>query len=226
MTGRDSSTSQTVEQNTSLASLFQALRWSVPLNWESANTKIKRGETGESRGGGACNHFFKQPVPVYQFLVYPLIGHIWQIVSILSKQVVLVTQKDGVWRPHAWNRGIQELNSKRLYASWGKEKESNCLVLTSSTKREIIGILHRSCAVTAKKCTKKCDGRAKLLFCQPKPIALMLFSLTSPSSLLKLPIVVGPGGRVGGGGWLALLFECEGDGHLKIKINIKINLDF
>ena len=77
--------------------------------------------------------------------------------------------------------------------------------------------------MTAKKCTKKCDGRAKLLFCQPKPIALMLFSLTSPSSLLKLPIFVGRGG---GGGCLARRFECEGDGHLKIKINIKINLDF
>ena len=55
--------------------------------------------------------------------------------------------------------------------------------------------------MTAKKCTKKCDGRAKLLFCQPKPIALMLFSLTSPLSLLKLPIVVGPGGGGGGGDW-------------------------
>ena len=30
-----------------------------------------------------------------------------------------------------------ELNSKRLYRSSGKEKESRCLVFTSSTKREI-----------------------------------------------------------------------------------------
>ena len=30
-----------------------------------------------------------------------------------------------------------ELNSKRLYRSSGKEKESHCLVFTSSTKREI-----------------------------------------------------------------------------------------
>ena len=30
-----------------------------------------------------------------------------------------------------------ELNSKRLYQSSGKEKESRCLVFTSSTKREI-----------------------------------------------------------------------------------------
>ena len=41
-------------------------------------------------------------------------------------------------------------------------------------------------ATTAKKCTKKRDARAKLLFCQFKPIAFLLFSLPSPSSLLKL----------------------------------------
>ena len=41
----------------------------------------------------------------------------------------------------------------------------------------------------AKKCTKKRDARAKLLFCQSKPIAFLPFSLTSPSSLLELPNV-------------------------------------
>ena len=45
----------------------------------------------------------------------------------------------------------------------------------------------RSRAVTVKKCTKKRDARAELLFCQSKPIAFLPFSLTSPSSLLKLP---------------------------------------
>ena len=39
--------------------------------------------------------------------------------------------------------------------------------------------------MTAKKCTKKRDARAKLLFCYYKPIAYLLFLL--PSSLLKLP---------------------------------------
>ena len=58
-----------------------------------------------------------------------------------------------------------ELNSKILYQSSGKEKESRCLVFTSSTKREIKAFSHRSRAVTAKKCTKKRDARAKLLFC-------------------------------------------------------------
>ena len=38
------------------------------------------------------------------------------------------------------------------------------------------------------KCTKKHDARAELLFCQSKPIGFNWpFSLTSPSSLLKLP---------------------------------------
>ena len=40
--------------------------------------------------------------------------------------------------------------------------------------------------MTAKKCTKTRDARAKL-FCQPKPIAFSPFSLMSPSSLLKVP---------------------------------------
>ena len=41
--------------------------------------------------------------------------------------------------------------------------------------------------MTAKKYTKERDARAKLLFCQSKPIAFLPFSFTSPSSLLKLP---------------------------------------
>ena len=50
----------------------------------------------------------------------------------------------------------------------------------SSTKREIRLFLCRSRATTAKKCTKKRDARAKLLFRQSNPIAFL------PSSLLKL----------------------------------------
>ena len=41
--------------------------------------------------------------------------------------------------------------------------------------------------MTAKKCTKKCDAHSKLLFCQSKPISFLLFELTSPLLLLKLP---------------------------------------
>ena len=43
----------------------------------------------------------------------------------------------------------------------------------------------RSRAATAKKCTKKRDARANLLFCQFKLIAFLSFSLTSPSSFLS-----------------------------------------
>ena len=47
-------------------------------------------------------------------------------------------------------------------------------------------------ATTAKKyvCTKKRDARAELLFSQFNPVDFLLFSLPSPSSLLKLPIIV------------------------------------
>ena len=41
--------------------------------------------------------------------------------------------------------------------------------------------------MTAKKCTKKRDARAKLLFYQSKPIAFLPFSLTSPYSFAKAP---------------------------------------
>ena len=83
---------------------------------------------------------------------------------------------------------LLELNSKTPYQSSGKDKESPCLVFTSSTKREIrhfhVVVMQRR----AKKCTKRREARAKfgLLF-QSKPIAFLPFSFTSPSSLLKLP---------------------------------------
>ena len=40
--------------------------------------------------------------------------------------------------------------------------------------------------MTAKKCTKKRDARAELLFGQSKPSLVLPFLLTSPSSLLEL----------------------------------------
>ena len=68
-----------------------------------------------------------------------------------------------------------------------KRKQDRCLVFTSSIKREIrhFHVVARR-AVTAKKCSKKRAARAKLLFCQSKPITILPFSLTSPSSLLKM----------------------------------------
>ena len=43
----------------------------------------------------------------------------------------------------------------------------------------------------AKKCTKKRDACAKLLFYQSKHISLLPFLMPLPSSLLKLPIMIG-----------------------------------
>ena len=61
-----------------------------------------------------------------------------------------------------------------------------------STKREISHFHVVVSSTTAKKCTKKRAARAKLLFCQSKPIGFIPFSLPSPSSLLKLPNVYPP----------------------------------
>ena len=67
-----------------------------------------------------------------------------------------------------------ELNSKGLYQSSGKEKESCCLVLPSSTKREIRYFHLVGRATTVEKCTKKRDAGAKLLSCQMN-IKLLFF---------------------------------------------------
>ena len=71
-----------------------------------------------------------------------------------------------------------KLNSERLYRSSGKEN------------KVVVFCSRRSRAVTAKKCTKKRDARAELLFCQSKAIAFLPFSLLLPSSLLKFPNTV------------------------------------
>ena len=57
-----------------------------------------------------------------------------------------------------------ELNSKRLYRRWGKEKESLCLVLQKTWKE---AFSRRSHAVTAKKCTKK-------VWCTCKVVVLLI----------------------------------------------------
>ena len=76
---------------------------------------------------------------------------------------------------------VSVVEFERTYLSSEREKENLCVVFTYSIKR----------ATTAKKCTDKCNARAKLLFCQPKPIAFLPFLLPSPSTLLiKFPIVV------------------------------------
>ena len=67
------------------------------------------------------------------------------------------------------------------------QKESRCLVITSSTKSEIRkfqavdGSDDQEMYGTKARCT------CKLVFWQSKPNAFLQFSLPSPSSLLKLP---------------------------------------
>ena len=75
-----------------------------------------------------------------------------------------------------------------------QEKKKKVVVLCSRPRQNVkSGTFSLCCrATTAKKyvCTKKRDARAKLLFCQLNSINFLLFSLPSPSSLLKLPIFV------------------------------------
>ena len=84
---------------------------------------------------------------------------------------------------------------KRLGSSSGKEKESRFLCVHVFRKTWTwAAFSRRSLAVMAKKkMYKKRDARAKLLFCQSKPISItflpFMLSLMSSSSLLKLPIV-------------------------------------
>ena len=75
----------------------------------------------------------------------------------------------------------------RTVSKFRKRIRSCCLEFPSSTKREIWHFNVVVVKTTDKKCTKKRDARAKLWFCQSEPVAFLPFSLTSPSSLLKLP---------------------------------------
>ena len=75
-----------------------------------------------------------------------------------------------------------DLNSKGLYQSSGKEKESCCLVFPFSTKREIkqfhVVVVRRRQRYVQKAC---CTCKVYL----SKPIAFLPFSLPSPSSLQR-----------------------------------------
>ena len=109
---------------------------------------------------------------------------------------------------HTWDK-----NNKTVKESWKQVWKNKCrsFVFTSGStvpenRHSVHVVVHH--AVTAKKCTKRRDARAELLFCQSKSIVfdcngkemykkawctcrvvVLPFSLTSPSSLLKLPIV-------------------------------------
>ena len=70
-----------------------------------------------------------------------------------------------------------------------QERRKKVVAVCSRPPQKVkLGISSRSSSVvTVNKCAKNRDASAKLLFCQSKPIAFLPFSLTSPSSLLKLP---------------------------------------
>ena len=81
-----------------------------------------------------------------------------------------------------------ELNSKIRYRESGKEKGSR-FVFMSSTICEIMeynGVVVQWRQRNVQKSVMQV--RAELLFCSCTPIAFLLFSLSSPPSLLKLPI--------------------------------------
>ena len=77
-----------------------------------------------------------------------------------------------------------ELNSKGLYQSSGKEKESCCLVFPSSTKREFRRHFH---VVVVQRRLR--NVQKSVMHVQSCCFAFLPFSLPSPSSLLKLPNV-------------------------------------
>ena len=84
-------------------------------------------------------------------------------------------------------RTLLELNSLGPYPSTEREIKFRRSLLTSSIKLEI-----RHCYVVvvqkrAKKCTKKRDARAKLLFCFWNLLFFFTFSLLSASLDLKVP---------------------------------------
>ena len=95
-----------------------------------------------------------------------------------------------VWR----NRGctVAKKNTSTIWRKFFTEisvqiVSARCLVFSSSKiqrkKSEISHFSRRSRAVTAKKCTKKRDARAELLFFLIKPVAFLPFSLPSLSDV-------------------------------------------
>ena len=87
----------------------------------------------------------------------------------------------------AYSNSFNSSNVGNFFWSWILKLLSH--VFTSSTKREI---RHFHVVVVQRRrrnVQKKHDSWAKLLFYQSKPTAFFPFSLPSPPSLLKLPII-------------------------------------
>ena len=113
----------------------------------------------------------------------------------LKKWIRSVSNFDDLINFHSICQMLAKLSgvkSERTVSKFRKRKREflHCvrlLRIAGAWNREVS---RRSPAMTAKKRTKKRDARAQLLFCWCKSVAFFLFSLPSPASLLKLPIVV------------------------------------
>ena len=82
-----------------------------------------------------------------------------------------------------------ELNSKGLHQSSGKEKK--VVVFCSRPRQNVRQFQVVVVQQLAEKCTKKCDARAKLLFC------LLLFSLRKLTKVTSLaPLIANTNARV------------------------------
>ena len=97
---------------------------------------------------------------------------------------------------HAYSISFTSSNVGKCFWSWilrdsiklkeKKRKLLSCVPVLDKTW--IQALSHCSRAMTAKKCTKKAWCTCKVVVLLIKPTALLLFSLPSTSSLLKLPI--------------------------------------
>ena len=87
---------------------------------------------------------------------------------------------------------LSGIESQRTISEFRKRKRKSLCCVHQLHKASAWNkdVSSRRPATTAKKCTKKRDARAKLLFCSYKPIVFLPFSLPSSSLLLKLSIVV------------------------------------
>ena len=87
-------------------------------------------------------------------------------------------------------RTLLKLNFKWPYSSSEREIKFRRCLFTSPLKREIRHFSRRSRAKTGKKCTKKRDARAKLLFAYKTFWFFFTFSLPSASLDLKVPDII------------------------------------
>ena len=85
-------------------------------------------------------------------------------------------------------RFFQELKSKGLYLSSQKKKNHPVVLCLRPPQNVKLGSFTcSSCTVTAKKCTKKRDARAKLLFASLLPFCRSRCRRRCLSSLLSIP---------------------------------------